>query len=86
MVINQCKLCFFRLFDSPRTPKTLSTKYQKFLATNDHHDENNFELIARPTIPVPELSFLQTNNNNHINKPKPFPLFKQLHENLCKFI
>ncbi|KAL7021226.1 hypothetical protein ACKWTF_011807 [Chironomus riparius] len=78
--INRIKA--LRLFDSPRTPKTLSTKYQKFLATNDHHDENNFELIARPTIPVPELSFLHTNNNNHINKPKPFPLFKQLHENL----
>lgn len=65
----------------------MSTKFQKFLSTNDHHDENvlvNNECINRP---VPEFHpNMQANmNNNFINRPKPFPLYKQLHENLCKF-
>lgn len=63
----------------------MTTKYQKFLSTNDHHDENNFECLARP---IPEIIHVAPSafhtNNNHITKPKPFPLYKQLHENLCK--
>lgn len=63
----------------------MSTKYQKFLTTNDHHDENNFESQNSFARPIPDLvtPFLPT-NNNHIIRPKPFPLYKQLHENLCK--
>lgn len=68
----------------------MSTKYQKFLSTNDNHDENNIlvssECISRP---LPEFSqpfsSAPMNNNHAMNRPKPFPLFKQLHENFCKF-
>lgn len=76
-------MMIFRLGDSPRTPKTLaSTKYQKFLATNNNHHDENSDILAKPIneIPVP---LLLTNNNN-INKPKPFPLYNKFHDNLCK--
>lgn len=73
----------------------MSTKFQKYLSTNDQHDENNFECLGARPIPTPELvpSFFQSNNSGNnlhhqphfVNKPKPFPLYKQLHENLCKF-
>ncbi|KAG5674132.1 hypothetical protein PVAND_004117 [Polypedilum vanderplanki] len=81
--INRIKA--LRLFDSPRTPKSLmSTKFQKYMSTNNEqqHDENNYEVIERPKPEIPPFMHINVNNNNHISKPKPFPLYKQLHENL----
>lgn len=71
----------FRLFDSPRTPKTLlvSTKFQKF---NNNHSDENCDILAKP---IQEISVpLIPSNNNLINKPKPFPLYNKIYDNLCK--
>lgn len=71
----------FRLFDSPRTPKTLlSTKFQKLLATNNNNE--NCDILAKP-IHEAAVPLIPT-NNNHMNKPKPFPLYNKFHDNLCK--
>lgn len=73
----------FRLFDSPRTPKSLlSTKLQKFFATNNNHHDENCDILAKPIHDV-TVQLLSTNNNN-VNKPKPFPLYNRIHDNLCK--
>lgn len=71
----------FRLFDSPRTPKTLlvQTKFQKFLNTN-HHDEN-CDILAKP---IHDISVPLISNNNNVNKPKPFPLYNKIHDHLSK--
>lgn len=73
---------YFRLFDSPRTPKTLvSTKFQKCFVTNNNHHDENCDILAKP-IHESSAPLIPTNNNNNINKPKPFPLYNKFHENL----
>lgn len=83
-LLSERPVASFRLFDSPRTPKTLlSTKFQKFLATNNNQHDEICDVLAKP-IHDSTVQLLSTNNNN-VNKPKPFPLYKQLHDNLCEY-
>lgn len=74
-------LLLFRLFDSPATPKTIleksSSKFMKFLATN--LDVENFEVLAKP---IDGSTPLIHPSCHFADKPKAFPLYNKLHENV----
>lgn len=72
----------YRLFDSPKTPRTLiANKLQKFVTNNNsqpqQQSDENCDILAKP--------FNDNNYTINNNKPKPFPLFNKCHENnMCK--
>lgn len=76
--VNSLHSC--RLFDSPKTPRSLLIKFPKLPTNNSqptqNHDEN-CDILAKP--------FNDNNYTLNNNRPKPFPLFNKVHENnLCK--